>query len=420
MTTSHLDNRLKTTTLQALKSVLYDTLPLTFLFLISYLLTSRQNDISISVFSMYAVFFSMAALIFRFHHHKVVTQQIIKVFFVTTLLLNLSFSAPFNFGFLAFLDSFRFFLLFLFGFASSLLLWSLKYQNLPPPLTDKLKSKSAKTFDEQFPNIKNRFFIGPLLRTLYQEGWGYSLLLLGVVVLSFGLRMWEVTDMDAYCDEELHLESIYSILTRGTIDYERAQIVTYLSVFFCWICDAVGYFRYLYSSHIASILFSTFKVIPIYWLGRKANKEIGLIAAFLWAMSPWAIVMSRYVREYAYYTPLIFGLVYLLLKILPLIFNYESKNLKKFILYSLPIVFTLFYAFFIDSSSTLKVLILILLVITIFYMLTHLSSVTATFKKYPLVLYSLVGFICVFVIVLAQTYIAAIVARHLSNHLENP
>ncbi|MGB1204076.1 MAG: LamG-like jellyroll fold domain-containing protein [Chitinophagales bacterium] len=408
MTTSNVDSHLSNNVFQQLKSVFYNTLPLTFLFLISYLLTSKQNSVSWNAFVMYGVFFAIATLIFQFHHHKETTQQIIKGFFVTTLLINLSFSPPFNFSFLGFLDSFRFFFLFLFGFASSLLLWSLQYQNLPPPITDKLKHMSAKSFDEEFPSLKNRFFVGPLLRAIYQEGWVYSLLLFGVVALSFGLRIWEVTDMDAYCDEELHLESIYSILTRGTIDYERAQIVTYLSVFFCWIGDAVGYYGYLYWSRIPSILISTLTVIPIYWLGKKANKEIGLIAAFLWAMSPWAIVMSRYVREYAYYTPVIFALAYLLLKILPLVFNYESKNLKKFVLYSLPILITLIYAFFIDSSSTLKVFILILLVITLFYMITHLDSVIATFKKYPFIFYGLLSFLAIFSIVLVLVFTSVV------------
>ena len=303
MITNDVDSHLKNNTLQQLQSVLYNTLPLTFLFLISYLLTNKQSNIHTLAFGMYIAFFAVAALIFRFHHHKAVTQQIIKGFFITTLLLNLSFSPPFNFSFLAFLEPFRYFLLFLFGFSSSLLLWSLQYQNLPPPINEKLSITPKKSFDEQFPSLKNRFFIGPLMRVIYQEGWGYSLLLFGIIMLSFGLRIWEVTDMDAYCDEELHLESIYSILQRGTIDYERAQIVTYLSVFFCWLGDAVGYYGHLYWSRIPSIVISTFTVVPIYWLGRKANKEIGLIAAFLWAMSPWAIVMSRYVREYAYYTP---------------------------------------------------------------------------------------------------------------------
>ena len=327
MTTSDIESsNLKNNRLQQLQMILYNTAPLTFLFLMSYLLANRQAGMNMTALTIYLSLMAAAAAIFHFHHHKDATQQIIKGFFVATLLINLSFSPPFNFGFLAFLDSFRFFLLFLLGFASSLLLWSLKHQNLPPPITDKFKNKPAKTFEEQFPSLKNRFFIGRFVRMIYEEGWVYSLFLFAIVALCFALRIWAVTDMDAYCDEELHLESIYSILTRGTIDYERAQIITYLSVFFCWLGDAVGYYGYLYWSRIPSILISTFTVIPIYWLGRKVNKEIGLIAAFLWAMSPWAIVMSRYVREYAYYTPIIFGLTYLLLKILPLVFNYESKK----------------------------------------------------------------------------------------------
>jgi len=144
------------------------------------------------------------------------------------------------------------------------------------------------------------------------------------------------------------------------------MIVTLSTALFHSIGNADSFQDYVFWGRVPSVIFGTLTIVPLYFLAKKLSKEIALIATFLFAVSPWAIGVSRTVREYAYYPFFILIACYALIYLIDSLFSYKKGNLKKIILSATYVLGLLIYALFIDTLSTLKIGLLILLVISFY------------------------------------------------------
>ncbi len=191
---------------------------------------------------------------------------------------------------------------------------------------------------------------------------------IGLLVLILGigsyLRVKDLDYFEPYADEYPHLIYAQALYDTGekTIEYDekiqpynRANILTYL---------VYGSFKVfgadLFSARLVGAVAGVLLIFLIYLFCKKINKNIALLCGFVFAIHPWAIAISRNVREYA-----IFPIFYLLfsmylIHLYPIIIRiFETlKITKKEILLLLPTLLPIAYIF-LDYNSTFKQIVLL-------------------------------------------------------------
>lgn len=137
--------------------------------------------------------------------------------------------------------------------------------------------------------------VGPAWRRW--EPWSIA----GVVALAAAMRLPRIGLLDPYTDEYYHLMAAQELLTAGSTDYQRAPLVTLLVALAFAVSGATGFEQLISVARIPFALAGALTVIPVVLIGRRIDRTIAIVSGLLWAVSPWAIDVSRTVREYALY-----------------------------------------------------------------------------------------------------------------------
>jgi hypothetical protein len=216
----------------------------------------------------------------------------------------------------------------------------------------------------------------------------YSAIVGLTVLLAILFRIYKLSDMHIYINDEWTVMiSAWRLSEVGFVDYKRAEVVTYFIHFFI---DLFG--RSIFITKIPSILIGSLTVIPLYLITKRFSKIAGVIAGFLWAISPWAIYMDRLVREYAYF-PFFLLIVFLLCLILTNNIIDYYNNISNFSLinygYILIISINLLYAKFFDWSSTYKFIFLLIpsVLLYLFFRIITIHSKKLENKNYKVFKY---------------------------------
>jgi len=194
----------------------------------------------------------------------------------------------------------------------------------------------------------------------------YVLILLLLFVLAFSLRVTNLTILEPYTDEYTHLIGAKALMTHGSTEHAyNWDTRTYLRAF--PLTYSIGFLFKLFGdslfiARLPGVLFGALTVIPFYLMFRGTNRAIGLIAAGLWAISPWAIAVSRTVREYAIFPFFYIFIFIFLVRLRNIILGYlehrHKINLPRLALYGVVFALPLIYAA-IDRYSTFKQIVLL-------------------------------------------------------------
>ncbi len=221
--------------------------------------------------------------------------------------------------------------------------------------------------------------------------WSVFLLLTVIFGVALYFR-WLYLDMiDTFRDEDHHITGARTLLTAGYFEYQRAKLVTYSTALFAWLGHAVDFHEYMHWGRIPGTILGALAAIPIYFLGKRISQGTGIFAAFLWAMSPWAIGVSRNIREHTYYVFIILLFMLLFLTLIEKIVHYKKGDLGYIIGSSILVFALLVYSFFIDRFSTLKVSGAIFATLTGTYVLTHGKAILDLIKRNKILLFLGVG-----------------------------
>jgi hypothetical protein len=254
------------------------------------------------------------------------------------------------------------------------------------------------------------------LKWLPKGEWKYILAILGVMLLAFVLRIWNLGGLDPHYDEYLHLKEAQNLFLGGELQYQRALLVTQSVRFFYWISGASRFYEYVYWGRVPSVIFSTLTIIPLYLWGRKINRTVALIAGLLWATSPWMIGTAKIVREYAYYPFIILIVSHLLITLLDNLINYKKNRIYYNIISAIIILLITYYAYKIDFFSTLKMLIFILAVIFMYVIINQYKKILLLANKINFLKY--IGIVIIIAVMSAIFYLVNINSQHLYLHID--
>lgn len=203
----------------------------------------------------------------------------------------------------------------------------------------------------------------------------FYLAALGTVGLAVYLRLYDLEAVDSFRDEDHHIYGAKTLVESDYLIYQRAKLVTYATAFAAKYTGAVSFHDYLYAGRIPGAIMGGLATIPIFLIARRISLLTGLVAALLWATSPWAIGVSNNIREHTYYVVFItFGVLIFWHLIRHFLEERKGINLRV-VIEILALAAMLIYAFFFDRFSTLKVGSPIFAAMTVSYALVNLDSV---------------------------------------------
>ncbi|MDD2509473.1 MAG: hypothetical protein PHS78_10610 [Aliarcobacter skirrowii] len=207
-----------------------------------------------------------------------------------------------------------------------------------------------------------------------------------IFLIALILRAWNINILEPYTDEYAHLSAVRDLIDIGKTDYRRAYLLTLIVKFFAQFSEYSNFYSFLFWARIPGVILGSLTIIPLYFLGEKINKNIGILSSILWAISPWAIGVARTIREYTLYNFIILIVFLILINTVELILN-NKKNIIKIFFNLLTIFLFILYAHKIDKLSTLKISIAIILITTIYFIAANFKKIKEElldfkFKKY--------------------------------------
>jgi hypothetical protein len=133
----------------------------------------------------------------------------------------------------------------------------------------------------------------PILKNIFKRQFSPTYLTIILIVFSFTLRLLSLDYLDA--SDNYNDIAYKNIFENGGSCYNYSTISTYFTLFF------IKYFGFnFFSLRMPSLIYSLITVIFVYFIARRINKHAAMISVFLFAVSPWSIVLSRVTRDYAF------------------------------------------------------------------------------------------------------------------------
>ena len=221
---------------------------------------------------------------------------------------------------------------------------------------DEVQKKSL-DFHKKFPIIAKIPIVREFLKWAYLNGFWYVITLLVILIIGATLRCWDLNYIQ--WSDNFNFISAKALYQNGNFIYNRNTDYTLFT----------GYLFYLFKpslliARIFPIIFGIVSIFFVYVFGKIFNKKVGLISAFLFAISPVAIEQSSMVREYTL-NLFIFLLATIFLFSL---FNKGLRVYKKVLYCSLVLALIYLYSI-LTVNTTLPIILFGLLIISLYLIL---------------------------------------------------
>jgi len=215
--------------------------------------------------------------------------------------------------------------------------------------------------------------------------WIYAALSL-IVLAGIIFKLIHINDIGVYTDEWGSLVDAYSVADHGntvyfvnghpTEPYSRALFLIYLTGFFIrWFGHS------LLVARLPVIIISSLTAVPLYLLGAKFSKKVGMLSAILWLLSPWGMMIGRFVREYAVFPCFYLFIFWMLIcfsdVLLKRIEHREKLTLRECLVGGFGFGFPLYYFMVLDKFSTFEQVLVVYAVSFLYFAYIAFRSKTA-------------------------------------------
>ncbi len=206
-------------------------------------------------------------------------------------------------------------------------------------------------------------------------------------VLGLAIRLINLDGFPPYVDEYITTHNIFRLLNGFPFEWKRAFPTVGIPVLVSFKLFGIN----LWAARFPMVVINLIAIIPLYFLGKKINRNVGLISVALYTINPWIIAVSRTVREYAVLPLYYFVSAVFLIDLLEwentTIKSYLRKNAWKMLILGLILVNAVY-----DKQSILKIVIINFGVFGILLLLKTLKSKTPTKVKVTSLIVSIVIF----------------------------
>jgi hypothetical protein len=194
--------------------------------------------------------------------------------------------------------------------------------------------------------------------------------------LGLAIRLINLDGFPTYVDEYITTHNIFRLLNGFPFEWERAFPTVGIPVLLSFKLFGIN----LWAARFPMVVINMIAIIPLYFLGKKINRNIGYLSVALYIINPWIIAVSRTVREYAVLPLYYFVSAVFLLDLLEwentTIKSYLRKNAWKMLILGLILINAVY-----DRQSIVKIVIINFGVFGILLLLKMLKSKTPTIVK---------------------------------------
>jgi len=125
-----------------------------------------------------------------------------------------------------------------------------------------------------------------------KKGWIHTIFFF-IVIIFFATRLYQNNFINA--SDNFNVSAIKNMYENGVSFYKYSKITDFLML------NTVKIFGFnFFTVKIPFIFYSFITLIFLYLTVKLIDKKLSLIASFLFAISPWAIILSRITRDYSF------------------------------------------------------------------------------------------------------------------------
>lgn len=231
--------------------------------------------------------------------------------------------------------------------------------------------------------LQNQFstawWSNPFTESELHEGKGRLttlVVLISCFVLGLVIRLINLDGFPPYVDEYITTHHNFGLLNGSPLEWERAFPTVGLPVLLSFKIFGIN----LWAARFPMVIINMAAIIPLFFLGKKLNRDVGSISVALYTINPWIIAVSRTVREYAvlplYYFITAIFLIDLLEWEETTVRSYLKKNAWKMLILLLILVNAVY-----DQQSIIKIVIINFGVFGVLVLLKMLKSKTPALIK---------------------------------------
>ncbi|KAF5423986.1 MAG: 4-amino-4-deoxy-L-arabinose transferase [Candidatus Methanocomedens sp.] len=189
-------------------------------------------------------------------------------------------------------------------------------------------------FAGKYPRINRVWGVKRVVKWMYKEGWWYSGVLLGILLIGGFLRLWNLGKLSLWGDEGTVYIAAKNILLSGIPYLETGPFYSrdYPHLYITAASLAIiG--KNEFALRLPSAIFGVFLIFIIYFLTKKVlvNKQTALLAAGIIATHPWMVEYSRVSRSYIMMVLLLYFSIFYFYKA----YYEEMNNSRNLIIFSI-------------------------------------------------------------------------------------
>lgn len=163
------------------------------------------------------------------------------------------------------------------------------------------ETKRRGEFGEKFLGVNRIPVVRWFIKWMYKEGWIYSIGLTLLVLVGFGLKLWNLGKLGIWWDEGIVYMSGKSILETKLPYLESGLLyLRDLPHLYTTALSLLVFGENEFALRLPSVLFGVALIVVIYWLSKEIlkNKNIALLASTCVAFHYWFLEFSRWGRSY--------------------------------------------------------------------------------------------------------------------------
>jgi len=164
------------------------------------------------------------------------------------------------------------------------------------------ENRRAMEFAGKYPRINRVWGVRWIVRWMYKEGWWYSWGLIVIVLIGFGMRIYNLEKASLNVDEAISSITAIGILHTGKPIFESTGLLNVHGLLHAYsIALSFKLFGISdFTARMPSVIFGTISIILIYVISKEisCNKIVSISTAFLYTLSIWSISISQDARMY--------------------------------------------------------------------------------------------------------------------------
>jgi hypothetical protein len=173
------------------------------------------------------------------------------------------------------------------------------------------EQKRAKEFLYKHPHLAQIPVLRYLFKWVYKNSWYHSLSLILLIIFMIVSQSYKLSYQHLWIDEVLSFLPAKQILLKGKPSYDSGYTYNRAPTYHRLVSISMAFWGInSFGARVINVFFNVILAFLLYLFIKKFDKKIAILSVFLYSTSNYVLGMTRWVRMYAMFAMLFFGMVY--------------------------------------------------------------------------------------------------------------